>query len=69
MSIHPLPADLIAEDAFILIRCRDTEGDIDWSYRATTRFNLNELLGVLAVQEALLKQKLVGEWEEEEDDE
>ena len=62
MGIHPI--EDVPEFALILVRTRDSNGVVNWSYRTTEPPNREELLGALTVQVALLKKELRDEWEE-----
>jgi hypothetical protein len=65
-EFYPLPAGWTSEGGYILIKCRDEEGQLTWSYRATSSLSPEELLGALTVQAALHKSRLVAEFDDDE---
>jgi hypothetical protein len=60
--IHPLDEGESVVSAFVLIKVKDADGDISWSYRTTDPPNMEELLGALIVQADLLRKELSQEW-------
>ncbi len=62
LAIHPLAHGEHALEAFILIKVREADGDIGWSFRTTSAPNREELLGALTVQVDLLRQELRDDW-------
>lgn len=63
LEVHPLQDGWTPIEAFVLIKSLDENGEINWSYRTTSRLNREELLGVLTVHNDLLRKELLGEWE------
>jgi len=63
LRIHPLEEGDQPVEAFLLIKCREPDGDIAWAYRTTAAPNREELLGALLVQADILRRELVREWE------
>jgi hypothetical protein len=68
-EIHPLVSGWTPLEAFVLIKSLDGHGQSSWSYRTTHKPNREELLGALVVQTELLRQELVGQWDEDDEDE
>jgi hypothetical protein len=66
LGVFPLDDGWTAQQAFVLIKCPDEEGDPVWCFRTTEQLNRNELLGALEVQVALLKRELVRLWDEDD---
>jgi hypothetical protein len=63
-TVTPLGEGEAVENAFLLLQCADSEGERTWSYRTTSQFNLEELLGALTVQVELVRQELLQAWAE-----
>ncbi|WP_042434112.1 hypothetical protein [Streptacidiphilus anmyonensis] len=61
--IHPLPEDWEFLEAFVLIKARDEDGDLTWSFRTTRQIDPYELLGALTVQLEVLKRRLTAGWD------
>jgi hypothetical protein len=63
LGIHPLPEAWEPVEAFLLIKCRDSNGDDQsWVYRITRTLNREELLGALMVQVDILRRELANDW-------
>ena len=67
-TLHPLDAGWSPLQAFVLIKSLDAAGEASWSFRTSEQLNLEELLGALIVQVELLKQKLVNQWDDDDED-
>jgi hypothetical protein len=65
-KIHPLEEGWTPLEAFVLVKALDKDGDHLWAFRTTSPLNLEELLGALMVQAALLRRKLVNDWDDDE---
>jgi hypothetical protein len=65
MRVHALEEGEFAVSAFLLLKVRDSEGEMSWSYRTTEPPNREELLGALLVQADLLRKELLDDWSEE----
>ena len=52
----------------VLVKYLDSDGDPAWAMRTTHRLNREELLGALTVQTEYLRQSLVSEWIDADDD-
>ena len=63
-TLHPLDEGWTPLQAFVLVRSFDDEGDTAWSFRTSEQMNLEELLGALTVQVAVLRRKLTRAWED-----
>ncbi|MFP8887477.1 hypothetical protein [Streptomyces mangrovi] len=68
MGAHPLPEDWEAVSAFILVKCRDEEGEIAWSFRTTEEIDPYELLGALTVQADLVRKRMLANWDVDDDE-
>ncbi len=68
-ALHPLEEGWTPLQAFVLIKSLDEAGDTSWWFRTSEQLNLEELLGALIVQVEMLKQKLVDQWDDDEDEE
>jgi hypothetical protein len=66
LGVFALDDGWTAQQAFVLIKCLDEDGDPVWCFRTTEQLNRNELLGALEVQVALLKRELVRLWDEDD---
>jgi hypothetical protein len=64
LQLRPLPEDWTPVEAFVLIKCVDSDGDAQWAYRTTSAPNREELLGALTVQVDVLRKELLDEWAE-----
>lgn len=62
LTVHGLEEGYSWEFAYVLLRLRDPDGDIAWSYRTSSPPNREELLGALQVQVDLLRKELLEEW-------
>lgn len=63
LDVHSLEPGWTAMEAFVLVKCLDSEGDATWAYRTTHRLNREELLGALTVQVDVLRKELRDEWD------
>ncbi|WP_432158698.1 MULTISPECIES: hypothetical protein [unclassified Streptomyces] len=68
MGAHPLPEDWEAVSAFILIKCKDEDGDFTWSFRTTEPIDPYELLGALTVQVDLIRKRMLSGWDVDDDE-
>lgn len=68
-TLHPLDEGWTPLQAFVLIKSLDEAGESSWSFRTSEQLNLEELLGALIVQVEILKQELVDQWDDDEDQE
>jgi hypothetical protein len=68
LTIHPLEKSWTALDCLILIKCFDDEGRSTWAFRATQGLNREELLGALTVHGDLLKNRLVDEFDDDDEE-
>ncbi|GAA4672792.1 hypothetical protein [Streptomyces youssoufiensis] len=68
MGIHALPEGWDALSAFVVIKCRDEEGDVAWSFRTTEEIDPYELLGALTVQTDLVRKRMVANWSTDDDE-
>jgi hypothetical protein len=66
LTLHPLQDSWTPLDAFVLIKSLDADGESSWSFRTTSKLNLEELLGELMVQTEVLRRRLVDRWEDNE---
>lgn len=61
---YPLDDDFNELDyIFHMIKYRDVDGDTIWAYRTSGKIPLEELLGALEVQAAIIKRKLTDYWD------
>ena len=63
-TLRPLPDGWTPLQAFVLIKAFDEDGRAAWSYRTSEQLNMEELLGALTLQIALIKRRLLEEWDE-----
>lgn len=63
-TILPLAEGETVEKAFLLLHCRDSDGDGTWSFRTTSPFDLEQLLGALTIQVDLVRRQLLDAWSE-----
>lgn len=65
LTVHPLDLGSTPVEAFVLVKLLDSDGEVGWAYRTTSRLNREELLGALTVQIAVLTKELRDEWLDE----
>jgi hypothetical protein len=56
-------------EAFVIIKLLDDEGHVSWSFRTTHVPNKREILGALIEQSDLLRERLVRDWDADDDEE
>lgn len=62
--VYPLCEGDVCETAFMLIKVRDANGRVGWSFRAPDDYSEEELLGALIAQVDRLRQGILNEWED-----
>jgi hypothetical protein len=68
VGFHSLPDGSKIEQVYAVIKFRDTDNNVVWSYRTSSPPNREELLGALLIQVDLLRKELLDEWEPDQKD-
>ena len=63
LEVFPLEDGAEVVEGFLLLKVRDSAGEITWSMRKSEGLPLEELLGSLVMQCRLAERSLLSEWE------
>jgi hypothetical protein len=67
-ELHPLQEGWVPLQAFVLVKALDEVGESSWAFRTSQPFNPEELLGALTVQVEILRNKLIRNWDDDDDE-
>jgi hypothetical protein len=67
-TLHPLDEGWTPLQAFVLVKALDEAGQTRWSMHTSELLNMEELLGALTVQVDLLRDRLMEDWDPDDED-